>query len=123
MEREYKCQSFCFGYRGKRWKVGEDVVLDPGEVPNAHFLKHFVLKNEFKVPDLTVIGGPRIDGVLKKIERVTDTAMSPDTKRLLENQGKEKLAGAPIEENIVPVENDVEKSIVKRGRRIGSKNK
>ena len=75
------------------------------------------------VLDLSVIGGPRVDGVLKKLEKITDTAMSPDTRKMLEKEN----AASPKEETEAPEvaapEGGKVPEPVKRGRRLGSKNK
>ena len=126
MPREFICQTFCFGYKNRRWKVGEKIMVDEAE--EKLLPKWFVPVEKFKQQDLSVIGGPRVDGVLKKLEKITDTAMSPDTRKMLEKEN----AASPKEETEAPEvaapevaapEGGKVPEPVKRGRRLGSKNK
>jgi hypothetical protein len=120
MSREFICQSFCFGYKNRRWKVGEKITVGDDEKLSAHFLKHFVSVGDFVQPDLDVMGGPRNDGVLKKLVKVTDTGMSPDTRAMLNGEAVQFI-GEPIDESDLVAANVPDP--IKRGRRIGSKNK
>jgi hypothetical protein len=133
VDKEYVCESFCFGFRGRRWKIGSSVMINENEEQSlpAHFRKHFVTRDKFVMPDTTLAGGPRVDGVLKAPVKITDTAMSPDTRRML---GRDKTepqeeTGEPhkidaLMENPNPVEAKQEniQQPMKRGRRLGSKN-
>lgn len=119
MSREFICQKFCFGYKNRRWKVGEKIMVSPEEEKNVPVF--FVPVEKFVTPDLGIAGGPRNDGVLKKLEKITKTAMSPDTEAFLEkaDSPEPSLAVSPEETNNaenVPAP-------AKRSRRLGTKNK
>jgi len=120
MAREFVCQKMCFGYKNRRWRVGEKLIVQEGE--ESLLPTFFVPVELFKQPDQGIIGGPRVDGVLKKIEKITDTAMSPDTKAFLERE-KLGVPAEPMEPSGVFESGVSAANPIKRGRRLGSKKK
>jgi hypothetical protein len=124
--KEYVCQSFCFGYKNRRWKVGTSVFVDEVEAKNLP--KWFVPKEQYVIPEVGLAGGPRIDGVLKAPVKITDTAMSPDTRRMLglDKTETQEETGDPHKIDFLVSSSEPEKENIqkpmKRGRRLGSKN-
>jgi hypothetical protein len=133
VSKEFVCTSQCFGFMGRRWKLGQSVVIKDNELESldGHFHKHFVEKERFVMPDTSLAGGPRVEGVLKAPIKITDTAMSPTTREMLglKKQNQEyQEEPRKIDEVLnarTEVESEEKESIqqpVKRGRRLGSKN-
>lgn len=80
-------QETCFGFRNARWKEGQEVFVDEGEVKNLPRdkdgnIRHFVSPDKF-VPH-TVDGGrspvnPDGSGGKLNLKRATQIAMAPAT--------------------------------------------